>query len=68
MLGAIGRGEAFLFDCLRQKKEILKERVDTFTVDWNRYLKEICGAYDSFLAMEVIMEHFEYHDTLVKKG
>lgn len=65
-LGDACRKEAFLSDHLLQESERFEKQVDDLTIEKNRYLEEIQGASNYFLAIEEALEPFRDHDPLIE--
>lgn len=65
-LGDASRKEAFSSGHLLQESDIFEKQVDDLTIEKNRYLEEIQGASNSFLAIEEALEPFRDHDPLVE--
>lgn len=56
------------YSTIFDNREKLKGRGNALTVGKNWYIKEILSAFDSFLAIEVVVEPFEYSCTLDEKA
>lgn len=64
--GAVERGKVFPHDRLQKEKKVLKEYVDAIIVEWDRFVDKFWESSTLLSIAKVIVEPFEYFDTLVE--